>query len=244
MDSLQENVASKATLEQGSYTIQIATENYNNGDESQPAVLLWIYGTDGSTFVNQKTGIETGASWSTLNGRNRSLKLEVKQQAVVCALFFQVGNKQISGKVDLSITSDNSDFQPQQLTIDSQANSYNLDGQYISGLQQWGKNFVELEPGSYRLKIQSSNANYWSEEQKFALEPWALIWVEKGSFITDIATQSSSETWCSLNGYEDEVLLKVITKTTLSGFFFDTYKEDNQGEIVVNIETLAEDPFD
>lgn len=52
-----------------------------------------------------------------------------------------------------------------------------------------------------------------------------------------------SETWCSLNGSQDEVRLKVESKTTLSGFFFDTYKEDNQGQIIVAIETLSEEPF-
>ena len=246
MNSLQENVASKATLEQGNYEIKITSEDYNsnNAEEEKPAVLLWVYGTDGSTFINRKTGVETGATWSTLNGRYQTLELEVKQQAVVCALFFRVGNEEISGAIDLTITSDSPDFQPQQLTVDSKNNCYNLDGQYLSGLKQWDNNFVELEPGNYRLKIQSANASYWSEEKKFDLEPWALIWIEKGSFITDFAGMEISETWCSLNGFKDEVLLKVNTKTTLSGLFFDTYKEDNEGQITVGIETLTEDPFD
>ena len=244
MNSLQENVAKSATLEKGNYKIQITSENYNsnNAEEEKPAVLLWIYGTDGSTFINQKTGVETGATWSTLNGRHQTLELEVKQQAVVCALFFRVGNEEISGQVELTITStsDSSDSQPQQLTVDSQNNCYSLDGQYLSGLKQWDNNFIELEPGNYSLKIQSANASYWSDEKKFDLEPWALIWIEKGSFITDLDGMEVSETWCSLNGFKDEVRLKVQGKTTITGFFFDTYKEDNEGQITVSITTIPE----
>ena len=97
MDGLQENVASKVTLEQGSYEIQIASgrHSYSSNDElGEPNVLLWIYGADGSTFVNQETGVETGATWTTLNGYDQKLRLEVKQQAVVCALFFKVGDQE------------------------------------------------------------------------------------------------------------------------------------------------------
>ena len=245
MNSLQENVATKATLEQGNYEIQITSGRYShsNNAEEGPAVLLWIYDTDGSTFINQETGVETGATWSTLNGYNQKLQLEVKQQAVVCALFFKIGNEEISGSVELTITSDKSDSQPQQLTVDSQNNCYSLNEQYLSGLKQWDNNFIELEPGNYRLKIQSANASYWSEEKQFDLEPWALIWLNKGSFIPEFATDETSETWCSLNGLKDEIILEVKSKTTLSGFFFDTYKEDNEGQIIVGIEPLSEEAF-
>ena len=245
MNSLQENVASKITLNEGNYKIQITSENYNsnNAEEEKPAVLLWIYGTDDSTFINKKTGVETGATWSTLNGRHQTLELEVKQQAVVCALFFRVGNEEINNRVELTITSDSSDSRPQQLIVDSRNNCYSLDGQYLSSLKQWDNNFIELEPGNYSLRIQKANASYWSEEEKFNLEPWALIWIEKGSFVTDFGGMEVSESWCSLNGFRDEVRLKVESKTTLSGFFFDTYKEDNQGQITIAIKTLAEEAF-
>ena len=244
MNSLQGNVAESVTLEQGNYKIQITSDDYNsnNAEEEKPAVLLWIYGTDGSTFINQKTGVETGATWSTLNGRHQTLELQIKQQAVVCALFFRVGNEEISGQVELTIasTSDSADLET-QLTVNSQDNCYSLDGQYLSELKQWDNNFIELEPGNYSLKIKDANADYWqSGEQQFDLEPWALIWIEKGSFVTDLDGMEVSETWCSLNGFEDEVRLEVKGKTTLSAFFFDTYKEDNQGQIIVSITTIPE----
>ena len=247
MSSLQDTVASKATLEQGSYEIQITSGRYsysNNAEEGEPEVLLWIYGTDGSTFVNQETGVETGATWSSLNGYNQKLRLEVKQQTVINALFFKVGNEAGSGSIELTITSDSSDSEPQKLTVDSQNNSYSLDEQSLSSLKQWDNNFIELEPGNYRLKIQSANGSYWSQERRFNLEPWALIWLSKGSFIPKFAETEISETWCSLNGLEDEIILEVKNKTTLSGFFFDTHKEDNEGQIVVSIEPLSEEAFD
>jgi len=246
MNGLQENVASKMTLTQGNYAIQITSGNQsysNNIEAGEPAVLLWIYGTDGSTFVNQETGVETGATWTTLNGYQHKLQLEVKQQVVVCALFFKVGNQENSGAVNLSITGDRSDFQTQQLTVDSKNNCYSLDSQYLSGLKQWDNNFIELEPGNYRLKIQSANASYWSEKKKFDLEPWALIWIKAGSFITKLTGIETNETWCSLNGFADEFVLQVKAKTTVSGLFFDTYKEDNEGQIVIAVESLSEKAF-
>ncbi|MEM8721873.1 MAG: hypothetical protein AAGE84_21680 [Cyanobacteria bacterium P01_G01_bin.39] len=245
MNGLQENVASKITLEQGNFEIQITSGSYSysNSAAGEPAVLLWIYGNNGSSFINQDTGVETGATWTTLNGYQQKLRLEVKQQAVVCALFFKVGNDATSGAIELTVTSDRAELEPQQLTVDSQNNCYSLDSQYLSSLKQWDNNFIELEPGNYRLKIQSANASYWSDEQQFDLEPWALMWLKAGSFITKLTEIETSETWCSLNGFEDEFILEVKSKTTISGLFFDTYKEDNQGQIVIGIEPLSDQAF-
>ena len=246
MNSLQENVAESATLDQGNYEIQITSGSYgysSNAEEGEPEVLLWIYGTDGSTFVNQETGIETAATWSTLHGYNQKLQLEVKQQAVINALFFKVGNEANSGAIELTITLDSSDSEPQKLTVESQNNSYTLDEQNLSSLKQWDNNFIELEPGNYRLKIESANGSYWSDEAKFNLEPWAFVWLKKGSFVPKFAGTEISETWCSLNGLEDEIIIEVKNKTTVSGFFFDTHKEDNEGQIIMNIEPLSEESF-
>ena len=239
MNQLQENVASKMTLGKGNFEIQISDGRYSYSkkeSEGEPFVLLWIYGNDGSTFVNRQTGVETGATWTTLNGYNQKLQLEVKQQAVLCALFFNLSNQDNSGSVKLAIRGNN---QTQELTVDSQNNSYVLNEQYISSLKQWSQNFIELEPGNYRVKIREGNASYWSDEKKFKLEPWALIWIKAGKFVTQLTGVETSETWCSLNGLKDEFILEVKTKTTLSGLFFDTYKEDNEGQIIVAIEPVS-----
>ena len=241
MNNLQQNVANSFTLDNGNYEIKIASGNYKyakTSSEGEPFVLLWIYGEDGTTFVNQSTGFETGATWISLNGYNNRFKLEVKQKAVICGLFFDVNNSENSGSVNISITSSKPYFNTQELTIDSKNNCYVLDENYLTSLKQSGKNLVGLNPGNYTVKIREGNATYWSDNKKFNLEPWALLQVQGGKFTTKLAGVESEESWFSLNGLKDEIVLEVKEKTTLSGFFFDTYKEDNEGQIVLAIETI------
>ncbi|MEL6163665.1 MAG: hypothetical protein AAFR37_07860 [Cyanobacteria bacterium J06628_3] len=241
MNHLQQNVANSFTLDKGVYDIKIASGNYKyakSKSEGEPFVLLWIYGEDGATFVNQNTGFETGATWTTLNGYNNRLKIDVKQKAVICGLFFDVNNSDNSGSIKLSITSSKPYFNPQELTIDSKKNCYVLDENYLSNLKQSGKNLVELNPGNYTVKIREGNASYWSDNKKFKLEPWSLLWVKGGKFITKLAGVEVEESWCSLNGLKDEIVLEVKEKTSITGFFFDTYKEDNEGQIILAIEII------
>ncbi|MGK7895668.1 MAG: hypothetical protein AB4372_19145 [Xenococcus sp. (in: cyanobacteria)] len=246
MDNLQQNVASSLSLTQGTYNIQITSGRYKYSSsqmDGEPAVILWIYGEDGSTFINKNTGFETGATWTTLNGYNDRLQLEVKERTVVCALFFDTSDRDRQGSVSLLVSSEDSSFTPQELTVDSQQNCYILNEQDLSSLKQWDSNFVEIEPGNYRIKIREGNASYWSEDKKFDLEPWALIWIKAGKFIPKLSAAEVDESWCSLNGFQDELILEVKQKTTLSGFFFDTYKEDNEGQIVLAIESLDATEF-
>ena len=242
MNNLQQNVANSFTFDAGIYDIKITSGRYNYSSsktEGEPFILLWIYGEDGSTFINKNTGIETGATWTTLNGYNDKLQLEVKGKAVLCALFFDVNNTKNSGSIDLSITSPIPSFSSQRLTVDSHKNCYVLDKKYLSSLKQWDSNFIEIKPGNYRIKIREGNATYWSENQKFELEPWALLWIKAGNFVPKLTGIEVDETWCSLNGFQDEFILEVKTKTTLSGFFFDTYKEDNEGQIILEIAPIS-----
>ncbi|MEH1842580.1 MAG: hypothetical protein V7L20_28570 [Nostoc sp.] len=170
MNNLQQNVASYFTFEKGTFNIKITDVCYsysNTKTKEEPFVLLWIYGIDGSTFINKNTGFEVGATWTTLNGYNDSLKLEVKEIAVLSALFFNVNNTDNSSLINLSITSDKFFFNTQTLTVDSKRNSYVLDENYLSSLKQSGSNLVELNPGNYRIKIREGNATYWSDSKKF-----------------------------------------------------------------------------
>lgn len=239
MNELQQNIASKFTLDKGTYEIKIAGGNYSyaQSEKAEPFVLLWIYGNNGSTFVNQDIGVETGATWMSLNGYQQTLSLEVKEEAVLCALFFDINNQDNSGSIQLAIKSSTS-AEIQEVKVDSQQNCYVLDEEYLSSLKQEG-NFIELEPGNYRVKIREANASYWSEEAKFKLEPWALIQIKTGSFIPQLTGVEVNETWCSLNGLQDEFILEVKAKTSLSGLFFDTFKEDNEGQIVIAIEPVS-----
>ncbi|MEI2579023.1 hypothetical protein [Scytonema sp. PRP1] len=242
MNNLQQNVASSFSLEKGTFDIRITGGRYSYAKaktEGEPFVLLWIYGVDGRKFINKTTGYEVGATWTTLNGYNDHLQLEVKDKAVVNALFFDVNTDDNSGLIELSITSNKPFFNPQTLTVDSKRNCYVLDENSLSSLKQSGANFIELNPGNYRLKIREGNATYWSDNKKFELEPWALIWVQGGKFITNLTGIEVEETWSSLNGLKDEFVLEVKEKTTLTGLFFDTYKEDNEGQIILAIEPVS-----
>lgn len=243
MNHLQQNVASSLTLEKGTFDIKITSGRYSYAQsetEGEPLVVLWIYGVDGSTFINKNTGTETGATWTTLNGYNKKLQLEVKEKAVLCALFFDVSNSDNQGAVNLLVSSDKPFFNPKTITVDSKKNCYLLEQGVLSNLKQQNSNFIELEPGNYKIKIRESNATYWSSEQKFQLEPWALLWIKDGKFVSNLTGLEVEETWCSLNGLQDEFILEVKEKTTILGFFFDTYKEDNKGQVVLEINTVSE----
>jgi len=242
MNQLQQNVASSFTLEKGTFDIKITSGRYSfaqSKTEGEPLVVLWIYGVDGSTFINKNTGDETGATWTTLNGYNKKLQLEVKEKAVICALFFDVNNSDSKGEVNLLVSSDKPHFNPQTITVGSKKNCYVLDKKVLSKLKEPNFNFIELEPGNYKIKIRESNATYWSSQQKFQLEPWALLWIKDGKFVSNLTGLEVAETWCSLNGLKDEFILEVKEKTTILGFFFDTYKEDNKGQVVLEINTVS-----
>ncbi len=244
MNNLQQNVATTFVFDKGNFDIKITGGRYsysNTKTPGEPFVLLWIYGDNGSKFINKNTGLEVGATWTTLNGYNDTLKLEVKERAVLNALFFDFNKEDNSGSINLLITSDKQFFNPVNLTVDSKQNCYLLDDNYLSTLKQSGSNFVELNPGNYRIKIRQGNATYWSDHKKFNIEPWALILLKGGKFVTKLTGIETEETWVSLNGLKDEVVLEVKEKTTLTGLFFDTYKEDNEGQIILEIKSLSAD---
>ncbi|HEY9597985.1 MAG TPA: hypothetical protein V6D33_09975, partial [Cyanophyceae cyanobacterium] len=90
MNYLQDKVATSITLDRGIYTIRITEGRYSYAQdqtEGEPFVLLWIYGNNGNTFINKDTNFEIGATWTTLNGYDDTLLLEIKDRATICALF-------------------------------------------------------------------------------------------------------------------------------------------------------------
>ncbi|MEA5472047.1 substrate-binding domain-containing protein [Spirulina sp. 06S082] len=121
------------------------------------------------------------------------------------------------------------------LTVDSKANCYPLDTQQLSYLES-GSNTIELNPGVYVIRIESGLFNYWPDfQQKFAGEPWVLLWFYGGKFINKKTNLEVGCTWAALNGYDDTITLEVIETVKLSALFFDTYKDDNVGQIVLSI---------
>jgi hypothetical protein len=62
--------------------------------------MLWIYG---GKVVNQKTNVPAASTWSTLNGLDDTLTLEVLEPATLCAFFFDTYSADNQGAVELSI---------------------------------------------------------------------------------------------------------------------------------------------
>jgi len=240
---LQEKRANLLTLERGTYDIQIQSDQYSYSKtktEREPLVLLWIYGSNGKTFVNKNTGFEIRTTWRTLNGKKNDLTLEIKEKVNLCVLFFGVDIANSSEAIILSVTSNKPYFNPLSLTANSEENCYVLDEKYLLSLKHRGSNFIDLNPGKYEIKIRpDSQISYWLENKKIESEPQALIWIKGGKFITKQTRIEVTESWESLNGYEDRVFLEVKDKTTLSGLFFDTHNEDNGGKIILSVEKSA-----
>jgi hypothetical protein len=53
--------------------------------------------------INQKTGVEVGATWSSLNGFDDTLTLEVLEPATLCAFFFDTYAEDNQGEVQLTV---------------------------------------------------------------------------------------------------------------------------------------------
>jgi phosphate transport system substrate-binding protein len=103
MEQIQDKAVSK-TLEPGHYLIKIqsGTFGYHSGPDSvgEPLVLMWIYG---GKVINQKTKVEVGSTWSSLNGYDDLLTLHVRETATLSAFFFDTEVDDNQGEVNLSI---------------------------------------------------------------------------------------------------------------------------------------------
>ncbi|MCU0524630.1 MAG: hypothetical protein MUF72_07370 [Elainella sp. Prado103] len=101
---IQQETAVSTALEVGTNVIKIRGGAFNyqasSGHHGEPMVLLWIYG---GKVVNQKTGVPVGATWSTLNGYDDTLTLEVLEPATLCAFFFDTFLEDNDGEILLSI---------------------------------------------------------------------------------------------------------------------------------------------
>ena len=62
-----------------------------------------------------------------------------------------------------------------------------------------------------------------------------MIWIYGGKVTNNKTGVLVSSTWESINGYDDNLTLEVTEPATLCAFFFDTYIEDNDGEVQLSI---------
>lgn len=89
MEKLQHQIAVSVELETGTNMITIQRGQFSRQTEfnqqGEPVVMLWIYG---GRVVNTKTGIAVTSTWSSLNGYDDVLTLDVLEPATLCAFFF------------------------------------------------------------------------------------------------------------------------------------------------------------
>jgi hypothetical protein len=99
-----EETSASTTLERGTNIVKIREGVFNyrsgSGHPGEPVVLLWIYG---GKMINKKTEVEVGSTWSTLNGYDDSLVLEVIEPVTLCAFFFDTHLDDNEGEILLSV---------------------------------------------------------------------------------------------------------------------------------------------
>jgi len=103
MGKLQSEKAVSKVLQPGQYIIRIKAGvfGYGAGEAAgEPIVMLWIYG---GKVVNLKTNTVVGATWSTLNGYDETLNLQVHETATLCCFFFDTHLEDNQGEVIVSV---------------------------------------------------------------------------------------------------------------------------------------------
>jgi ABC-type phosphate transport system substrate-binding protein len=120
------------------------------------------------------------------------------------------------------------------LTANSQIHCYELDERQLLNLESRSNCYL-LDKGIYTIKIAEGYFLYGNSDNFSQEEPLVLIWIFGGRFINRKTKVSVGQTWLSLNGYDDSLDLQVLEPTRLCGLFFDTYAQDNQGQIVLSI---------
>jgi hypothetical protein len=99
-----ERTSVSTRLEPGTNIVKIREGSFNYASNSdhrgEPLVMLWIYG---GKFTNKKTNVEVAATWSSLNGYDDALVLDVAEPATLCAFVFDTHLEDNNGELSLSI---------------------------------------------------------------------------------------------------------------------------------------------
>lgn len=104
MRHLQEQTAVTKDLQPGLYQIRIKSGTFGYGvtpEHSEPLVMLWIAG---GKIINKETNVPVAATWSTLNGYDDVITLEVLESTVLHAFFFDTHVEDNDGEVTLVVT--------------------------------------------------------------------------------------------------------------------------------------------
>jgi hypothetical protein len=120
------------------------------------------------------------------------------------------------------------------LRVHSKRNCFFLDADILRRLQQETAVSTKLETGINVIKIRSGAFNYRSDSGHQG-EPIVLLWIYGGKVINKKTGVPVGATWSTLNGYDDTLTLEVLEPATLCAFFFDTYLDDNDGELLLSV---------
>jgi hypothetical protein len=120
------------------------------------------------------------------------------------------------------------------LRVHSKRNCFFLDADILRKLQQETAVSTRLETGTNVVKIRSGAFNYRSDSGHQG-EPIVLLWIYDGKVVNKKTGVPVGATWSTLNGYDDTLTLEVLEPATLCAFFFDTYLDDNDGELLLSV---------
>lgn len=120
-----------------------------------------------------------------------------------------------------------------RLVVDNRDHRYVLDKKRLKSLQS-PANTAQLEPGTYVIRITQGAFHSCPDNQQFFPEPWAMLWIHGGRVINKKTNVGVGETWASLNGYSDALILAVEETTTLCGLFLDT-DTNHSGSVTLSI---------
>ncbi|MGD1702208.1 DUF4912 domain-containing protein, partial [Dapis sp. BLCC M229] len=144
------------------------------------------------------------------------------------------GSKQETTKQTSNITPGNCEIK--HLTVHSRNNCYLLNDEQMSQLQETAVSKT-LEPGIYIVRIKSGTFGYGSNVCPSG-EPFVLLWIYGGKVKNKKTKIPVEQTWSTLNGYNETLTLEVLETVTLCALFFDTYPDDNEGELTVSVARL------
>lgn len=232
MVKIQKQISVSRELQPGTYSIKLKSGAFDcriePGRHGEPLVLLWLYG---GQVINHKTGIEVGSTWSSLNGYDDTLTLDVREPATLCAFFIDTHIEDNEGEVLVTVEGSNP---VENLIVHSQENCCRINLESRRRLEQENSISRTLEPGSYGIRIKSGGFNYCINSGH-AGEPLVLLWIYGGKVVNRKTGVEVGATWSSLNGYEDVLWLDVREPAILCAFFFDTYLDDNDGVVTLSV---------
>lgn len=231
MATLQHQTAVTRTLQPGTYTIRLkgGAFDYQIASEhpGEPWVLLWLYG---GKVINHQTGVEVGATWTSLNGLDDTATIEVLEPTNLCAFFLDTYLADNEGEVTIAI--ERAGY-AEDLVVHSQRNCYYISPETMQQLQQIAVSRT-LQPGTYDIKLKSGAFSYRTNSGHQG-EPLVLLWLYGGQVMNHKTGITVGATWSSLNGHGDTLSLSVLEPATLCAFFYDTYLEDNEGEVTLSL---------